>query len=200
MTLGHLSGIVMPMNRSDNLSREKLSPGELSPDSEGSKLPSHVVAIAILYQDSPSYTSGEGRRAGGNPAQRCFLMQLRDDNPDILYPGHWAFFGGHLEPGETPRQGVLRELVEEIGYAPAEMTFVGRFDSAIAHRYVFAGALTVPIETLVLTEGQDLALVTPEEIAVGWAWSPRLQDKRPLGAPHQALLQGFIANPPEPLI
>lgn len=31
------------------------------------------VALAILHQDGK------------------FLMQLRDDNPDILYPGHWGF-------------------------------------------------------------------------------------------------------------
>ncbi|MGB0278771.1 MAG: NUDIX domain-containing protein, partial [Prochlorococcaceae cyanobacterium] len=31
-----------------------------------------------------------------------WLLQLRDDTEGILYPGQWALFGGHLDPGETP--------------------------------------------------------------------------------------------------
>ena len=33
-------------------------------------------------------------------------------------PGLWNFFGGHLEPGESPRVAVLRELDEETGLSP----------------------------------------------------------------------------------
>ena len=59
------------------------------------KLPVEV-AIAILFKDGQ------------------FLLQLRDNIPTIIYPGHWAFFGGHVEPGETAEAGVWRELKEEI--------------------------------------------------------------------------------------
>ena len=38
-------------------------------------------------------------------------------------PGYWNFFGGHLEPGESPLTGVLRELGEETGFAPEEGNF-----------------------------------------------------------------------------
>jgi len=34
------------------------------------------------------------------------------------FPGHWAFPGGHVEPGETPDQAAVRECVEETGYLP----------------------------------------------------------------------------------
>lgn len=32
--------------------------------------------------------------------------------------GLWDFFGGHLDPGESPRAAVLRELAEETGLTP----------------------------------------------------------------------------------
>ena len=48
------------------------------------------VAMAIIYQNNK------------------YLMQLRDDIPSIVYPGVWAFFGGHLEPGESPEAGLRK--------------------------------------------------------------------------------------------
>lgn len=47
-----------------------------------------------------------------------YLMQLRDDIPGILYPGHWGLFGGAIEAGETPEAAMRRELQEEIGLVP----------------------------------------------------------------------------------
>jgi len=51
---------------------------------------------------------------------RRFLLQLRDEKPDIILPGHWSCFGGHLDPGETADQAMLRELDEELRYRPTE--------------------------------------------------------------------------------
>lgn len=33
-------------------------------------------------------------------------------------PGKWGLPGGHIEPGETPAQGAVRELAEEAGIDP----------------------------------------------------------------------------------
>ena len=44
-----------------------------------------------------------------------FLIVKRSDN-DTQYPGAWEFPGGHLEIGETLKEGLKRELKEEIGY------------------------------------------------------------------------------------
>ncbi|WP_051406771.1 NUDIX domain-containing protein [Nocardia sp. CNY236] len=51
------------------------------------------------------------------------LLFLRDDKPDIPCPGMWALLGGYREPGETPKEGVIREIEEEIGVVldPAEV-------------------------------------------------------------------------------
>ena len=48
-----------------------------------------------------------------------FLIVKRNEEDD-LYPGAWEFPGGHLEDGETLKEGLARELKEEIGF---ETTF-----------------------------------------------------------------------------
>ncbi|WP_421655547.1 NUDIX hydrolase [Leptothermofonsia sp. ETS-13] len=132
------------------------------------------VAIAILHQDGK------------------FLMQLRDDLPNILYPGHWALFGGHLEPDESSDAAIRRELLEEIGYTPPTLVPFGCYEDARVIRHVYQGTLTVGLDALVLNEGADMDLVTLEEIMRGDRYSRRTQQIRPLGPPHQRILLDFV--------
>lgn len=144
----------------------------------GSNAPvSRQVAIAILCQ---------GDR---------FLLQLRDDNPNIFYPGHWAFFGGHLEPDETPEVAMWRELLEEIAYQPPEIHLLGSYqlDLAIV-RHVFYVPLTVELGQLELNEGMDMGLATLEDVQRGNLYSHRLKEMRPIGAPHRQILLDFQAK------
>jgi 8-oxo-dGTP pyrophosphatase MutT (NUDIX family) len=132
------------------------------------------VAIAILYY------------------QRKFLLQLRDNIPNIIHPGCWALFGGHLEPGEDPEQGLKRELLEEIGYAPPVVNLFGKYPRLGVIRYVFQAELSVDIDALKLGEGWDMAFVSVEDIQKGESYSAIAQQTRPLAPPHQQILLEFI--------
>lgn len=134
-----------------------------------------AAAVAILYRDNQ------------------FLLQLRDDLPQIRYPGHWAFFGGHVEADETPEVAVQRELQEEIGYRPPQVHY---FRSDLTDRkiirHVFYAPLLVTPEKLELNEGQDLGLSTIEEVQQGYRYSVRLEENRPLAKPHRQILLDFL--------
>ncbi|MDY7007715.1 MAG: NUDIX hydrolase [Cyanobacteriota bacterium] len=132
------------------------------------------VAIAILYR--------EGK----------FLMQLRDNIPTILYPGIWAFFGGHLEPGETAEVALKRELAEEISYIPETVSEFGVYSDVKVVRHVFYAPLTVELKDLVLGEGWDMGLLTTAEIKAGKAYSENAGMERSLGEFHQKILLDFM--------
>lgn len=134
------------------------------------------VAIAILYRDDQ------------------FLMQLRDDLPTIVYPGHWSFFGGHIDPGESADTAVVRELQEEIGYTASDLRFFDRRVYSHVIRNIYHGPLTVPVERLTLNEGQDLGLCSVADIRRGYRYAPKLREDRPLGQPHQQILLDFMAQ------
>ena len=44
------------------------------------------------------------------------LLIVKRNQNDDLYPGAWEFPGGHLENGETIKEGLKRELYEKIGF------------------------------------------------------------------------------------
>jgi 8-oxo-dGTP diphosphatase len=90
-----------------------------------------------------------------------FLIQRRDDNPAIPYPGKLAFFGGLREGNETFLECAVREFIEELTYAPSvtrfehfmsyegpDLEFVGY--SAKAEVFIVRN---VPIGEVIVNEG-----------------------------------------------
>ena len=136
------------------------------------------VSLAILYR------------------QGHFLMQLRDDIENIVYPGQWALFGGHMEKGETPVSTIQRELVEEIGYFSNHPILFGTYSCQRTIRYVYHAPLTMPLEQLVLNEGWDFKLLSPAIIHQGKHYSDKSDDERTIIVAHQKILSDFLDNPP----
>jgi len=73
----------------------------------------------LFVQPSP-FAVGDG--AVIDDAGRILLIRRADN-------GLWAMPGGGLEVGETPAQGVVREVLEETGVACEPVALVGVYDS-----------------------------------------------------------------------
>ena len=134
------------------------------------------VSLAILYRDGK------------------FLFQLRDNIPNIVHPGVWGLFGGHLEPKETPETCLKRELIEEIGYAVSDVILFNQYADSLVNRWVFYAPLTVDLSQLVLNEGWDMGLLTTEDIQSGECYSHKAGMVRLIGTPHQRILLDFITQ------
>lgn len=74
----------------------------------------------VIYARPMPFPVGEG--AVFDDAGRILLIQRADS-------GKWALPGGALEVGETPSQGVVREVLEEAGVHCRASHLVGVFDS-----------------------------------------------------------------------
>lgn len=84
------------------------------------------------------------------------LLQLRDDNPDIPYPGCWGTFGGQIEGDETPEEGIRREIWEELEYELSDPEYFGNFPfdgyDIYMYRTVDRG---LTLNDLTVREGQE---------------------------------------------
>jgi 8-oxo-dGTP diphosphatase len=95
------------------------------------------------------------------------LMQLRDDKKEIDFPGHWGFFGGSLDEGESAQEAATRELAEETGYSPVELHYLKTdqlwsLDDLTSHS--FYCYLSKSLGNLKLNEGMDWGLFSIDDI------------------------------------
>ncbi len=126
----------------------------------GLKAPHRAIAAAIVID-----TAGD------------LLLQLRDDKPDIIYPGRIGLFGGHREGDESALECVTRELAEELSYDIASERFVPLASregedserKGGTFRGDFFVVRDIPRDKIVVTEG-TLFVIAPHDIA-------RIKDK-----------------------
>ena len=94
------------------------------------------------------------------------LLQLRDQKPNIFYPGVWGLFGGGMDDGEKPIDALKRELLEEIGLEikDAKLLFSWNHDKYNSILHFFLVPLTIELDKLCLNEGQGMDLFSIEQI------------------------------------
>lgn len=96
------------------------------------------------------------------------LCQLRDDKPGIICPGCWSTSpGGHVEPGEHPRDAIVRELLEEFEARVTNLTeliTITETDHGIRGVYhAFSANLDMPIGDVRCHEGQRVDFLDSQE-------------------------------------
>ena len=57
-----------------------------------------------------------------------YILQLRDNRPDISASGKWSLFGGMIRNDETPLQTIKREIWEELLISAPEYLFLWTMD------------------------------------------------------------------------
>lgn len=95
------------------------------------------------------------------------LLNLRDDAPSVLHPGHWAIIGGGVEEGEDLFEALRREVREEIGYGLEGAQEFCRIIDWEGRRHlvvVYVSTIDAPIGELSLGEGREIRFFPPEQL------------------------------------
>ncbi len=100
--------------------------------------------------------------------QNRLLIYLRDDKPEIPFPNHWDFFGGHVEEGETPEQALVREVREELGVDLPQWEFFRSYECLTGDaypniKYIYRARIDKTAEEVTLHEGQRLVSIEANE-------------------------------------
>ncbi|MFD7075582.1 NUDIX domain-containing protein [Nocardioides sp. NPDC057577] len=126
------------------------------------------------------------------------LLQERDERP-VIAPEKWAFSGGHLEPGEEPLAGAVRELEEEteVRLAPEALELVGVHELRHPETgsndkiHLYAAAVDLTDADIVCHEGRQIVFVDPATVSdLDLSDSARIGLTPFLGSPQHAALSG----------
>ena len=116
------------------------------------------------------------------------LLELRANDPAIMYPGYWGITGGGGLPGETPGATALREVEEETGWRVPSMAFFRTYGfegTPPGPRYeVHIFHAPAPNGDLRPGEGAGLRFFAPQDLA-----------SLDLAYNHAEVLGDFVASP-----
>lgn len=102
-------------------------------------------------------------------AGKILLMKRADEC--VVFPGYWGLVGGFIDYGETPEEGLIREVKEEIGVEIEIEHFCGNYYNSPHPNYKIV--ITLPHYCKITSgiphaaqpeECSDVKWFTPEEI------------------------------------
>jgi len=131
------------------------------------KLSDAGIVVKLLLTDPPRPDMEVAAAVLHDGAGRV-LLQHRDDFAP-LFPGMHGLFGGSLEPGETPEEGLRREILEELEIELDDPVPMGshlfRFPDRTILSHVWTARVGQGQDELrrTLREGQGLGFFTPGE-------------------------------------
>ncbi|OHV44931.1 DNA mismatch repair protein MutT [Pseudofrankia sp. BMG5.36] len=138
-----------------------------------------------------------------DPSDAFLLIQSHDPTLEDS-PVWWHVPGGGLDPGESARQGAIREIAEEVGIRLAE---VGQPVGTRTTRFTFAGKSYIQQESFFVVRIPERVDVDPAEwtdlekrSTLGWAWwtvdevAASTETIYPRGL--TALVSGWLASGP----
>ena len=107
------------------------------------------------------------------------LLFHRDNIPTIPHPDCWQLPGGQTEKGETPRESLKRELLEEVSCIPQKIKFIGKLKTEIATAHIYV-SFVEDNEAKKFKhgpgEGQEIGFFTLEE-ALKLKLTPALKER-----------------------
>jgi 8-oxo-dGTP pyrophosphatase MutT (NUDIX family) len=111
-----------------------------------------------------------------------YLLQLRDDLPEIWFPDHWGLFGGAIDGNEALDEALTREMEEELGFVPEGAAYFTRFDydasffgrpgDVLTRHYYVVHAPPEAVDNFRLGEGQRFQFFEPRAILDGLQIAP----------------------------
>lgn len=93
-----------------------------------------------------------------------YILQLRDDKPDIAAPGQWSLFGGMIAADETPLKCIQREIFEELSIQPMGFQYLwfidyfAEFEQERIRSWFFSADVKDIWPKHKLIEGQDVGI------------------------------------------
>lgn len=101
---------------------------------------------------------------------RFLLVRQRDTE-------RWSLVGGGIEPGEQPRDAVVREVREELGLEPEVLRVVGAYGGPLLHTILPNGDEVSYVTTAYACDLPEGALVLEEQelLEVGWFTREEIQ-------------------------
>ena len=100
-----------------------------------------------------------------------YILQLRENKPDIAAPGQWSLFGGKKKTDETPLEAILREIREELlietpGYRYLWFAdYFAAFEGEVIRTWFFCSDVSSVWAEHKLMEGQSVGIFHFKDIS-----------------------------------